>query len=117
MLYVEKWELKQLCLISVRFGRPCDKEENRAEHCASDQRSKGGVPAVILDQKTHAPAGKRGTRISEDARQTHCRSRSTLGGQVDTGDGEQALRTIDEKARGAKQASHEPLGLSRDLPE
>src|SRR5208282_2423036 len=99
----------QSCFVTVSFGRPGGDEQKRSNYCAANQSRKARVPTVMLDDKSQAPARKHGARVTENAGQTNRGGGGALGGKIHTSDGQQTLRAVDKKPRGAKQAGNEQL--------
>lgn len=103
--------------VAMRFGLPAQGAGQRADGRNDEHAFEQGVPPVGLDKLAHAPAGKGGAGVTEDARQPDGGGRGALCSEVGGGDADQALRPIDEEARGAKQQRVERGRSSRHLPE
>ena len=89
----------------MRLGLPAQGAGERADGRNDEHAHEPGVPAVGLDKLAHAPAGKGGAGVTEDARQPDGGGRGALGGEIGRGDADQALRAVDEEARERRGAA------------
>ena len=89
----------------MRLGLPAQGEDERADGRDDEHAYEHGVPAVGLDQLSHAPAGKGGAGVTEDARQPDGGGRGAFRGEIGGGDADQALRAINEETRERRAAA------------
>src|SRR5262245_11482261 len=88
----------------MRFGRPTDREKQRADDAAKKENQEAGVPTIMLHERTDADAGERGARIAEQSGEPDGRSGGPLGRELCCGGADEALRPVDEEASRAEQA-------------
>src|SRR5882672_102917 len=103
--------------VSMRFRRPGQRKQQRAQRRYDYQPFKRDAPAIVLHQRAESPTGKHSAGVTENACEAYRGCRCTLGRQICGGYREQTLWPINKKARRAEQRGSSKLRLSRNLPK